>query len=113
MRAPNYVDGLCRGGAVAAARGPPDEEELSAVIQGTAAEREKRDLFAVIEQMRSYHPKSRIGTCRSLGSTGSTKATNGPALMAHALAPCDREQTLAYLEATNPEECLLVSTARV
>src|SRR6266511_3126177 len=99
-----YVDGY----AGAALWLPPDvhpnDEELIAVVERNVAEGEKRDLlFAFFEQMGTYHPKEPHWYLPLIGVEAIHQGHGyGSALMEHALRPCDRNQTLAYLESSNP-----------
>lgn len=103
-----YVDGYAGAALWLPPEVSPEDEELSAVLERTAAEWEKRDLLAVFEQMGSYHPKEPHWYLPLIGVEGLHQGHGyGAALMAHALAPCDREQTLAYLEATTPRNAAL------
>jgi GNAT superfamily N-acetyltransferase len=103
-----YVEGY----AGAALWLPPEvqtaEEEQSSVIQSTVGKREQGDLLAVVEQMRSYHPKEPHWYLPLMGIDPIHQGHGyGSALMAHALRPCDQTQTLAYLEATSPRNMSL------
>ena len=86
----------------------PDEEMLLPLIQQTVSEQIQGDLFGLFEQMESYHPQKPywylpvIGvdpTCQNQGY--------GSALIQHLLLICDREQTMAYLESSNPRNISL------
>jgi ribosomal protein S18 acetylase RimI-like enzyme len=86
----------------------PNDAELSAVIERTVAEGEKRDLRAVFEQMGASHPKEPHWYLPLIGVEAIQQGHGyGSALMEHALLPCDRNHTLAYLESTNPRNISL------
>jgi ribosomal protein S18 acetylase RimI-like enzyme len=86
----------------------PDEDTLMSLIQNTVGEGERRELFAVFEQMGSYHPQEPYWYLPLIGLEALHQGHGyGAALMAHALASCDRNQTLAYLESTNPRNISL------
>lgn len=103
-----YVDGY----AGAALWLPPgahsDDDTLGSIIQTTVGEGERGDLMAVFDQMGSYHPKEPHWYLPLIGvETLHQGHGYGAALMEHALAPRDQEQTLAYLESTNPRNISL------
>ena len=103
-----YVEGY----AGAALWLPPEvqtaEAEQSSVIQSTVDKREQGDLFAVVEQMRSYHTKEPHWYLPLMGIDPIHQGHGyGSALLEHALRPCDQTQTLAYLEATSPRNMAL------
>lgn len=98
-----YVDGF----SGAALWLPPDvqprEEEMGALLQQTVSEQNQEEVFAVLEQMGSYHPTEPHWYLPLIGVDPMQQGKGyGSALMAHALIPCDREQKLAYLESSNP-----------
>ena len=98
-----YVDGY----AGAALWLPPEvhvnEEELIPLLQRTISEREKADVFAVFEQMGHFHPSEPHWYLPLIGVDPTQQGKGyGSALMQHALLPCDRDHTLAYLESSNP-----------
>jgi ribosomal protein S18 acetylase RimI-like enzyme len=98
-----FVDGYAGAALWLPPEVHPDEDELVGVIQRTVAEREKGDLLAVFEQMGSYHPHEPHWYVPLIGVEPTHQNHGyGSALMQHALLPCDRDQTLAYLESSNP-----------
>jgi ribosomal protein S18 acetylase RimI-like enzyme len=86
----------------------PDEDGLNDVMQSTMSESQLADGAAVFEQMAKYHPAEphwylpMIGVDPAYHGQG-----HGDALMAFALARCDRERVLAYLESSNPRNISL------
>ncbi len=88
-----YLDGF----SGAALWLPPDvhprEQEMDAPLQRTVAEENQQDLFAVLEQMASYHPTEPHWYLPLIGvDPGQQGKGYGLALMEHALIPCDREK---------------------
>ncbi len=82
----------------------PDEEALGALFQRTVPEDLQDDVFALLEQMGRYHPSEPHWYLPLMGVDPRHQGKGlGSALMRHALVPCDRDQTLAYLESTNPK----------
>lgn len=60
-----YVADNCAGAALWLPPGVhPDEEALMALIERTVSGPLREEVFAVFEQMGSYHPRSLIGTYR-------------------------------------------------
>jgi ribosomal protein S18 acetylase RimI-like enzyme len=115
---PDFVEGLggrafeCRAayslddGSAAALWLPPgtgpDEALLGAVLEESVHEREKRDAFAVFEQMAHAHPDEPHWYLPLIGVPPALQGRGyGSALMEHALRLCDRDGTPAYLEATS------------
>jgi GNAT superfamily N-acetyltransferase len=77
---------------------------LIALLQRTVAAREQADLFAVFEQMGRYHPSEPHWYLPLIGVDPPHQGKGyGSALLQRTLLPCDRDQTLAYLESTNPK----------
>jgi ribosomal protein S18 acetylase RimI-like enzyme len=99
-----YVEGYA-GAALWLPPGvPPDEDALSALLKGTGAAEVQKDLASVFEQMGSYHPTEPHWYLPLIGVDPSRQGKGyGTALMSHALIPCDRDHTLAYLESSNPK----------
>ena len=82
----------------------PDEDALVALFQCTIAPEDQADMFAVFEQMGSYHPAEPHWYLPLIGVDPSRQRKGyGSELLRHALATCDRDGTPAYLESTNPE----------
>ena len=82
----------------------PDEDALTALLQHTGSAPVQKDLFAVFEQMERYHPQEPHWYLPFIGVDPSQQGKGyGAALMKHSLIPCDRDRTLAYLEASNPK----------
>ena len=72
------------------------------------SKREQEDLFALFEQMESYHPKDPHWYLPLIGVDPTHQGQGyGSALMQHGLLPCDREQTQAYVESSNPRNISL------
>ena len=86
----------------------PDEDALVALFQGTIAEEDQDEMFAVFEQMGSYHPDEPHWYLPLIGVDPRQQGRGyGSELMRHALVACDRDGTPAYLESTNPENTRL------
>jgi ribosomal protein S18 acetylase RimI-like enzyme len=82
----------------------PDEEALVELIKRSAALSAKTDLFQVFQQMSSYHPGEPHWYLPLIGVDPLYQGGGvGSALLAYALAICDREKRLAYLESSNPK----------
>jgi ribosomal protein S18 acetylase RimI-like enzyme len=81
----------------------PDQEELGAVIESTVAPSLAPEIAAVFEQMATYHPAEPHWYLPLIGVDPAHQGEGlGDALMAHALAQCDRDHAPAYLESSNP-----------
>lgn len=82
----------------------PDEDALITLLQRTGSASAQKDLFAVFEQMGRYHPGEPHWYLPFIGIDPSQQGKGyGAALMKHALIPCDRDHTSAYLESSNPK----------
>ena len=85
-----------------------DAQALGSLFQQTVDEPTRSELFAVLEQMDGYHPKEDHWYLPLIGVDPARQGGGfGAALMSHALAPCDRGSTLAYLESSNPANITL------
>jgi len=99
-----YVDGY----SGAAFWLPPgvhsDEESLAELLRRTISERDREDVFAFFEQMDSCHPSEPHWYLPLIGVDPTRQGKGyGSALLKHALAACDRDKKLAYLESSNPK----------
>ena len=82
----------------------PDEEELGGLLGETVPTEIRDDVFAVFEQMGSYHPSEPHWYLPMIGVDAPFQGRGyGSALLRHALAACDRDRTPAYLESSNPK----------
>ena len=99
-----YVDGRAGAALWLPPDVHPDEDALITLLQGTVAGQVQKDVFAVFEQMGRYHPKEPHWYLPLMGVDPFHQGKGlGSALMQHALIPCDRDHTLAYLESSNPK----------
>lgn len=74
------------------------------ILQSTVSEQIKKDVFAVFEQMGRYHPGEPHWYLPIMGIDPPKHSEGfGSALMQHALAQCDQDEKLAYLESSNPK----------
>lgn len=81
----------------------PDEDELDAVIERTVERARSVEAAPIFEQMAAYHPAEPHWYLAMIGVDPARQGQgHGNALMACALAQCDRDQAPAYLESSNP-----------
>lgn len=86
----------------------PDEPAMGEVMTATMAASARDALFAAIGRTAAYHPKEPHWFLPLVGVDPARQGEgHGTALMAHALAGCDREHLAAYLESTNPRNVTL------
>jgi ribosomal protein S18 acetylase RimI-like enzyme len=86
----------------------PDEEAMGSLMQRTLTETRLEEVSAIFEQMAAYHPSGPHWYLPLIGcDTAYQGQGHGSALMAYALAECDRQQLPAYLESTNPRNITL------
>lgn len=103
-----YVDGYAGAALWLPPDVRPDEEALNALLQRSASEQTLRDLLAVFEQMRGYHPSEPHWYLPLIGVDPFQQGKGlGSALMRHALARCDGEGKAAFLESSNPKNVSL------
>jgi ribosomal protein S18 acetylase RimI-like enzyme len=80
-----------------------DDDVLGALLQRSVAERDQEEVFAVLEQMEGYHPSGPHWYLAIIGVDPTRQGQGyGSALLTHALAQCDRDGMLAYLESSSP-----------
>jgi len=98
-----YVEGY-KGAALWLPPGTqPDELAMRSIVERTVDERKRDDLFGFLQQMEAYHPKEPHWYLPLVGVDPIHQGHGyGAALMQPALANCDRDRTLAYLESSNP-----------
>jgi ribosomal protein S18 acetylase RimI-like enzyme len=81
----------------------PDQDALSDIMLRTVAPSRRDDVFAVIERMATHHPHEPHWYLPLIGVDPAYQGHGyGDALMSAAVARCDRDRVLAYLESTNP-----------
>ena len=86
----------------------PDEEAMGILMQETVPAHIGKDGISVMQQMGNYHPKEPHWYLPLIGIDPMHQGKGlGGALMRHALAECDRDGSLAYLESSNPRNVTL------
>lgn len=86
----------------------PDEDEMISLIRRTVAKPEQEELFALFEEMANVHPKEPHWYLPVIGVDPNHQSQGyGSMLMQQALLSCDRDQTMAYLESSNPRNISL------
>jgi ribosomal protein S18 acetylase RimI-like enzyme len=99
-----YVDGYAGAAMWLPPKVSPDEKPLVDLVQQTGYAAVQKDVFAVFEQMARYHPQEPHWFLPFIGVDPVQQGKGfGAALLKHALVPCDRDRTLAYLESSNPK----------
>jgi len=82
----------------------PNGEALERIFRDTAKREHLDDLLATFEKMDQSHPREAHWYLPQIGVEPNAQGRGlGGELMRHALARCDQEQALAYLEASKPE----------
>jgi ribosomal protein S18 acetylase RimI-like enzyme len=85
-----------------------DHEALGEVMQSTLTPSRLEDARALFPQMATYHPSEPHWYLPLIGVDPAHQGNGlGDALMAHALARCDRDRAPAYLESSNPRNISL------
>src|SRR5688500_4179748 len=86
----------------------PDEETMIGLVEQTAPDGIKADLYGVFEQMGKYHPTEPHWYLPMIGVDPSQQGNGiGSSLMKHALDIVDRDHLPAYLESSNPKNVSL------
>ena len=86
----------------------PDQEALGELMQSTLTPEQLEKALALFRQMADYHPHEPHWYLPLIGVDPAQQGKGfGDALMAHALARCDRDGAPAYLESTNPRNISL------
>jgi GNAT superfamily N-acetyltransferase len=81
----------------------PDEDGLSSIFQRSVSKQSQKDVITVFDQMGRYHPSEPHWHLPLMGVDPFQQGKGfGSALMQHALVQCDRDNKLAYLEASSP-----------
>jgi GNAT superfamily N-acetyltransferase len=82
----------------------PNGEALGKMFHATAKPEHLDDLLATFEKMEQSHPREPHWYLPQIGVDPNAQGKGlGAALMRHAVARCDQERALAYLEASKPE----------
>ena len=103
-----YVDGYVGAALWLPPEVRPDEDALITLLQRTGSAEVQKHGAALFEQMGRYHPREPHWHLPFIGVDPFHQGKGyGAALMQHALVPCDRDHTLAYLEASNPKNIRL------
>ena len=80
----------------------PDETALMEVIENTVHGERKTAMFSMFEQMDALHPREPHWHLPLIGVDPAHQGKGiGGALLNHFLKECDREKSIAYLEATS------------
>lgn len=78
------------------------------IFEDTVAQKQRSIVFSMFEQMETYHPTETHWHLPLIGVDPALQGRGvGAALMRHALEKCDLEETLAYLESSNPRNISL------
>lgn len=98
------VSGDLRGAALWLPPGvEPEGTALEMMFRQTAAPAHLGDLLSTFNRMQQSHPREPHWYLPQIGVDPAGQGTGiGSALMRHGLARCDRDQALAYLEASKP-----------
>jgi GNAT superfamily N-acetyltransferase len=81
----------------------PNGEALERVFRDTAPRARLDDTLATFNEMERWHPEAPHWYLAMIGVEPNARGKGlGMELMRHAVARCDRERGLAYLESSNP-----------
>jgi ribosomal protein S18 acetylase RimI-like enzyme len=82
----------------------PNGQALEKVFRDTAKPEHMGELLATFEKMEQSHPREAHWYLPQIGVEPNAQGKGiGAALMRHALARCDQDRSLAYLEASKPQ----------
>jgi GNAT superfamily N-acetyltransferase len=100
----HYIDGFIGAALWFPPNALPDEDALGSLLLRTIPERMQEEMFAVFEQLGSYHPTEPHWYLPLIGVDPAHQGKgHGSALLRHALATCDRNQQISYLESSSPK----------
>ncbi len=104
-----YVSNDFRGAALWLPPGVhPNDKAMERIFQDTAEPAHLDDLLGTFERMGQSHPEEPHWYLPLVGVEPNAQGSGiGGALMRHAVARCDREGVLAYLESSNPRNISL------
>jgi len=86
----------------------PDDEALDAALREGSAPDHLDDLLRTFERMGQSHPQEPFWYLALIGVDPNAQGRGiGGALMRHAVARCDEEGAIAYLESSNPRNVSL------
>jgi ribosomal protein S18 acetylase RimI-like enzyme len=104
----HYIEGFAGASLWLPPGVSPDEEPAVAIIQETVSERLHAAAFTILEQIGAAHPTEPHWYLWMIGTDPARQGRGyGSALMRHALASCDHDKRLAYLESSNPRNLSL------
>jgi ribosomal protein S18 acetylase RimI-like enzyme len=82
----------------------PDEDAIIKLISRSVPERDQSAMFSVFDRMGQYHPPEPHWHLSLIGVEPQEQGKGyGSALLHHALARCDADGALAYLESSNEQ----------
>ena len=86
----------------------PNDEALDRALRDGTAPEHLDDLLSIFELMEQSHPEEPFWHLTVIGVDPNAQGRGlGGALMRHAVARCDEEEALAYLESSNPRNISL------
>jgi GNAT superfamily N-acetyltransferase len=85
-----------------------DDAALGQIVEDSVDGAIRGDLYAILEQMATYHPSEPHWYLPLIGVDPPHQGKgHGGALLTYALERCDRDGCFAYLESTNPKNITL------